>query len=48
MSVHLEGPMFAVGIQFSAHLIISSLEKEALHAQINDSLFHELGTNVGM
>lgn len=36
------------GVQSSAWLIISSLEKVALPAQINASLLHELGINIGM
>lgn len=36
------------GVQSSAWLIISSLEKGVLPAQINVSLLHELETNIGM
>lgn len=48
MAVHLEGPVFAVGVPSSARWIISSLEKVALPAHINASLLHELGTNIGI
>lgn len=48
MAVHLDQSVFAVRVQSSAQMIISSMEKGALPTHINASLLHELGTNIGI